>query len=641
MQDAAASGALLLRIYRPGELLAERQLAAVNPNQPLKLTVSRDNNFLRFQLNEESPLEIRELFPPQSSQNGYSGVGILGTARAVSAMARHRPTPRERTPLYPAAELYAKGNFQAAAAEYQHIYAADADANGQHIVPSLDGQEAEFKRGVSLSRSGNRNAAREVFLGIMNVANHQWRTAAAAKLCVLALEDKDLERANELLGQMIAEPSAATNRGLSVSELDTIRNAFANLGQSDSVPLILRTDPAAVERLRRLYEIDRAMNVPTHKRVRSQLRLAEAYGIIAEDHQAAYLLFELLSQPKMLDDTALFTVVEQLAWISLRSKVPSRRAMLQHIEEARPRLAHSAAAVLELELSRVRILAAEGERSAALQVLEQATRQVSNQSVDTARLMDGELLRGFLLEEGGDPQKAEQCWKDAYLKYKGPGNMSLLSISQLGSLSGEFNEKDTRAMVDEVCRNAGDLFPAARIANFLFFPPEAPLAFRQMWRTPRGKEAARRIVFRQCRVEEMHVEQVHLSCLETIRYGAFDGQMTEDQEQLVWNGVVAMVAAYRAKQTNWATHLTPMFLAWLGHYPQQNWPSLEREFEKAFSGQLAIFCYILSRRYKQLGSRDEQSAYFLERAMVHARKNNQVALLKIMEQQPGGVDMAP
>ena len=159
---------------------------------------------------------------------------------------------------------------------------------------------------------------------------------------------------------------------------------------------------------------------------------------------------------------------------------------------------------------------------------------------------EASLVKGFVLEAQGDQDGALSAWKRGFAlcrdarKTRRLTTMADFPVYQLGSLSGNLDREAVDQMFADVVATglpvakelAGYLRPI--IENGKILDAEIVPAMREVWRRPRGHAYARQIAWHQTSCYDAISIEVPLIIYEVVRLGAFAGEMTVDQDALVW-----------------------------------------------------------------------------------------------------------
>ncbi|MBN2449392.1 MAG: hypothetical protein JXR77_03320, partial [Lentisphaeria bacterium] len=141
-------------------------------------------------------------------------------------------------------------------------------------------------------------------------------------------------------------------------------------------------------------------------------------------------------------------------------------------------------------------------------------------------------------------------------------------------------------------------------------------------RSPRARDLARRIAFRQLGLAELARSPVLAGSIQFLRRAAFGGQPTEEQDALLWDSGSRACDAYTRGNLPMPL-LVQMALAWQGMTNTLGWAGAASGLPPELRGPGA---YILGCRYRRLG-RAEDARMLFETARAEARENALLARL--------------
>ena len=236
------------------------------------------------------------------------------------------------------------------------------------------------------------------------------------------------------------------------------------------------------------------------------------------------------------------------------------------------------------------------------------------------------LLQGYLRLQAKDEEGARAAWRRGLLK-----NVSKLSghPEQAGLYidpSAAINSMIMSALADDPSeedneRNAAWLASLASrdttVANFIQLASLPPTLFREMWRTPRGREWARRYALRDLTYAESARVPAWLTVSELIHQGITAGPLTEEQDDLVWKLVEDTYFAYLDRKVT-EPQLLSMTLTWKGtpNIPGCSWQSVTQVLQPSVRGPLA---YVMGLRYRvKLKKPAKETADFFRTALADA-----------------------
>jgi hypothetical protein len=225
------------------------------------------------------------------------------------------------------------------------------------------------------------------------------------------------------------------------------------------------------------------------------------------------------------------------------------------------------------------------------------------------------LIKGFAFERKGDTTAATKAWQLGYefgRKHRGHG---LLYTAILGSLSNSVTSQDVGAIVDRVA--SGGLGTSKALPYIQRFTPSDFIAsvLRNMWRTPRGRENARKVALDQLPHDQQVTVQVLLTGAEIARrciQGTDDLKtpLSAEEDELIWTYCKDLFDAYQ-KGTLDENRVVQLFVTFRGNNGGLGWKGLAPNIEPRLRAPLA---YTFGCRYEHL-KRPEDAKTFLHTAI--------------------------
>jgi tetratricopeptide (TPR) repeat protein len=288
------------------------------------------------------------------------------------------------------------------------------------------------------------------------------------------------------------------------------------------------------------------------------------------------------------------------------------------------------AAYRPLLLERARLHVAKGSWEPAEKDTSEVIRLLpQNESV----LTESYLLLGFLRERRGDADGARDAWKQGWSKIKGTRALFDLTGSTLGALADEITEKEIGKLVDGLVAGIDRSSPFATvIKNDLLPVPFVTAVAKERYRSPRGKEFARRIAYRAVLIPEGAEMLFALTIYEAFHQGAVTGNLNAEQDALLWKLTTDMFQGYLKGKFSEVQGFQ-FAQAWIGTTNVLGWGGLKPGLDAGVRGPLA---YVLGHRYRQL-KKPQEAADFFKQALADApeksalREQAQAELEKMKE----------
>jgi hypothetical protein len=245
------------------------------------------------------------------------------------------------------------------------------------------------------------------------------------------------------------------------------------------------------------------------------------------------------------------------------------------------------------------------------------------------------LMRGFLREADGEADKARDDWRQGFqiaaeLLLQGRDTpdtrihspASLLVFAVLGSLSEQYADEHIDWLISRAFgrAQAGEVLRA--VAGYVNGSDQDRDAFRDvlrgMWRTPRGKQLARRIAFQDLAIADATRAPLVLAASQYAQRAVLAGMPSSEQDELIWNVFDELSRLTFATGEMGVAQLVQLSVAW--RFPDANgylgWSQLKGWLGERthIRGPLA---YVLGMRCLAL-KRQEQAGAFFETALADA-----------------------
>ena len=253
------------------------------------------------------------------------------------------------------------------------------------------------------------------------------------------------------------------------------------------------------------------------------------------------------------------------------------------------------------------------------------------------------LIQGFLLErQGAAAEKIEEIWRrgvlkrwkppantkglDAYDPARAPMGMPMLHDWMLSSLTGDMSDADAE-------RQIGGLMSFAGRDNPVFTKLMRPSMLRAAWRTPRGRDVARRIAYRDLSFEDLARWPLYLGWIAFIHEDCFNAAepLSSDQDELLWRMAGEIYAAYR-EGTLTERYFLPFgaIVAGNPNAPGMGWAEVYKLLDRnpKLRGPLA---YIFGQRYVKKGDPKTGLMFYRSASADAVREPSQPLLKKLAQ----------
>ena len=615
----AVQGVFRLQIRR-GDLLLREELVGADKlptTAPLRLRARREGDRLTIQANELPPVEFRDPFALGVGQKGVFGVLWPAGVGIRRLLASHQDLPPTPSLLDVGDSLFVQGRFE----EAHDRYGEAAQAAGAEAIRP----EALYKQGLALLQLNREESARILFEGVAAGfiaaapgADTRWAFLADCQLLLIYFKEREgIERASTVLDKLGSYGYGFDKLALLMPP-DVQRQVLNNISVG-SIGGNLHMKPE--EHVARTEFSLRASEILEPPGLRGEWKyhgLMRAYMLVdrpVDAFRTAEKSFRIFRYGgEVLDD---------YCWIlRLQGKPDEALKAIDKALSDHPR-----------RVERARIHVALNQWDAALADLD----ILLGSETDYQAFSAGSLLKGFILEQQGAPEeKVREAWRRGLLKnWKGtdksanfyaqgqtPLGMAMLHLWIMASLLDEMTDADAEQLL-------GGLMAFAGKDNPVFNKMMRPSMLRATWRTPRARDIARRLAYR------------NLPFIDAVRFPLFVGwsaflaevcwkpgeRLSPDEDELLWQMSSEIYAAYREGRLN-ERYMLPFGAIMAGNpnAPGMGWREVASLLQKSpkLRGPLA---YVFGQRY--LKKDDPKTALmFFKAAQVDADRDPPQELLK-------------
>jgi tRNA A-37 threonylcarbamoyl transferase component Bud32 len=573
--EARKGGRLTLEVWRNGVTLSRQAVEA--PAGPLTLRFSREGEQLKGQVNGEAPLVFLDAFPLGRTPAGAFGLLRRPEARLTRLRARRQAPATTPSPLERADELFDRGRYDEALIDYQR--------QAQAPLTTPAGQESRYKAALCLAQRKRSDEADALLGQVASVPEGRWAPAAAIRLWQVRLEQNRFADAETAFASIASRYRFEDL--VAVLPDDTRRRIIERqYAVSGNAGQFLHHDPDRLTKLERAAEAAAFLRLSLEEQGYIQQALMRAYQLAGRRDQAlrsgrAFLERCAAAPPADRLRTAALPLFDY-CWL-LRSQGEARAGLaeLDRWLFAAPGVYSTGeewSVLSEAFAERARLQAALGDWEGAEKDLAECFRLMQGLGgrAGYALHSTAHLLRGFLLERRGDRAGAAAAWRAGSWKAWRdrlpreaqpvevlPYHITTATVSLhhliLTALTDELTDAEAEEAVGQLVKGfAGKEAPPQFAAVAARFPPSA---LREMWKTPRGREYARRIAFRDLPYAESLRAPVLLLGAEIVRQEGFGGELSAEQDELVWQAASASYALYADGKVGTAQALQ-LGLAW-------------------------------------------------------------------------------
>jgi tetratricopeptide (TPR) repeat protein len=592
-------------MLRNGKPLRVQELDATRiGTDKLRFSANREGNLLSFQLNTLPPMEFNDGFP-------------LPTATTVSLTWPDR-VPLDNlaifrrflsaapSPLEEADALYDRGEYDQALEKYSFLATASKTTALR--------QESAYKMAMCLAGANRRREALVAFQTLAAESGDRWPVLAKLQLCVDYVTHNQFDEADIVFESLTTDYKPEEVVAYVPADVGTILLGSYQRRTFGSTYFHIRPDGDRIAKRKRLLAMQKLLGAPRQQIVVAQALLM--HTMLAENELNSTIeLARELTNDSFLDPYP----DDRLQMFACYAKASIQ---LDRAEDALPYVnqwlsngpGKNRKEYLPLLLFRAQLHLATGDATAAMQDVEQfMATQPSDPKKASPALSLAYLLKGFLYERGGNREAAEKSWKTGFELSRKRANLSNISDAIMGSLSNALTTADADAFLDNVVRR--NITGGSRVLRGLQhgLVPSTIVAsvMRNMWRSRRGREYARKLAFGALPDRLESDSQVMLTAAEIFRL-AIQGtedlstELTPDEDALIWNLVEELFAEYKRGKL---TEISAMqyYFALMGRNNAVGWQALAPSLPPPFRGPLS---YICGRRYVHLNRLEDAKGFF-------------------------------
>lgn len=604
-----------LRIVRNGIVLQRRSLS-VGPGI-VSLMAERDGERLRLQLNDLPEITFTDVMPLVGDAHSVFGVIWPNEAAMTHLRVDGSLIPPAASPLERADDRYDQGQFADALAQYEEQVRAGGD-----VVA-----EARCKSGMCLNAMNRPIEAGAAFEAVLNSPGDRWPVVAATQLWLMRLREKRYADADALYAAVSVR---FTTEQLAQYVPLVVREELVRAERIPSLNLLL-SDPEITPRIEAMYSLAKLLGLEdAASGARNNLMVAHAVNrnfaqaaSLAED-EGQIILQRLNPQTDVSE--GLFWTVRWYCWsqrasghtdvaLSFATRMLESQRLPSNADAIYQTNFHRTFAPLRLELTRSLAVVGDWEAadSAVDKFLTDMPRPISNYTFFSQPF----LLKGFLIARKGDANAATAVWKrgtwQSYLDQfsaesrpnlaSPPGMWGMIDHWIMAALSETLSDDDAVSLWHGLLARASSDPLMAQISSAI---QVSPAIMRGTWRSPRGREHARRLAFLDLApIEYMRTPPI-LVLYEKLRQDLFAGQLTSEQDEVTWS-VVSRLAQMHFDGKLSKPQVLQLALAWKGTSGILGWAGVSPTLPPDFRGAVA---YLMGLRYLKLGKPEEARAMF-------------------------------
>jgi tetratricopeptide (TPR) repeat protein len=556
----------------------------------------RDGHRLFFQVNALPPLEFEEA-QPLPAQGTLALIWPKGIG-LTSLEAMRRPVPEGASPLERGDELMAASKYADALASYRaQVVAA---GTGDKDVS----QQARLKAAMCLVKLQRLSDAIPELERLAGESKSRWSAIASCELLQLYLNQgrtKDVD----VLFDVLSENHSLDKLIPLMSKESRERLLRFYTEEVMETHLLYRPRAVDVRNLDRSMRVHDYFQIPKSGRLNLRGAYLRGYHFDGKLDQALQVADELLTDDAYWPGGRLprdvIPVVERVSWI-LRQKGQAQAA-LTNINQYLAKDLSLAKDFKPLLLERARIHVALKQWDEAEKDIDEVLRLPAT-NLGYLRYADAHLAQGFLRQRRGDSAGAAKSWRAGLYTNYAPKTalpevdalqtlpvIDVLRAITLAALADTLTPADADVLLDHLATRRG-----RSIAGDNPIPIRLPLPpgiLRDMWRTPRGMECARKIAFQETAYAENLRMPLILLGAENAHQAAMPRALTPEQEALLWQTCERVYLSYMEEKLD-ATQVIALGFAWKGTIGFLGWGGVAPSLDPSVRGPLA---YIIGQRY--------------------------------------------
>ncbi|MGB7343595.1 MAG: protein kinase [Pirellulaceae bacterium] len=626
--DQMATDEVVLEVRKAGRALQSVQVSArMLPIGPITLRARRDGSQLSFQLENQTPIEIRDVFATSSATSGKFGLIWPAGVDLSSLRTRVRQRPTQPRPVEEADALLDDQQVDAALEIYQRL-ARESKLPESQV-------EAEYKAAVCLTQLKRLPEAAKLLGNVHLSSVEPWSLLASCQRWLMHIRAGELAEAEMVCDQLSAVYSFEQLAAAVPIDLRTeIIDAFfdRNLNADSATELV---------HLERAMRLDRLLSIDGHGDLKRQVSCVKAIEKSGRLQLAEVRLKELDH-----NFPGSFYPLYRLSMLSRSSG--DFGGSLRYVDQGLKVLGAGGypVDVTNLRLERIRTLAAKGSVDTALNelnVLDTDTRSGPmsrtgtgiNQTYFWSTLSHMALIRGFIEDEQGKGEQAIATWRKGYLETRhaigdvdAASDWLIVNVLILGSLSNEFQPADVPGLVVAL---SGSSMPQqfVRMGISQLGEDLTHHTLLKMWQRPDAKKVARDgFALHRLSYQDRLSVPINLAGREVVQQTAFSDELTEGQKTLIDLSIADLLSLVKTKRLG-TMDLIGFGFGW--KVPGDSGQPFELPVSRLPDRSKSLAAYIIAHRLAKNGGNLPDVKRWLELAAV-GMTDNKLAATQIRDE---------
>ncbi|WP_417732445.1 protein kinase domain-containing protein [Rosistilla oblonga] len=613
---------LVLEVRKAGRLLQQSRMpATLLSGDTLSLRARRERGQISFQVNNQPPIEIRDVFATSAATSGRFGLIWPASVKLTSLRTQSRELPAQPRPVEQADALFDDRNIDAALEIYDRL-ARNSES------PEMQA-EADYKAAVCLVELKRQSEAASRLEQVRASRIDPWGLLASCQAWLLNIRKGELDKADAIQDQLAA-----------VYSFEQLAAAVPSDQRQEILRSVFRRDLSAesaadLVQLERAMSLDRFLSIDGRGDLNRQIDCVKAVEKSGRLDHAQRLLLKLVDAfPRNPYPYYRLSMLARCNGDFTKSLAYSNRGITILGPETNP------IDIGQLRLERIRTNTALGNFDQALgeaEELESATRSVSKtraQSVEAqvavwATLSHLALIRGFIVDERGDLDKAVAIWRKGYFDTRqaigavdAGQKWLILNVMILGSLSNELKAADATGVVVEL---SGAAMPQqlVRMGVGQFGEDVLHQTLLKMWQRPDARRIARDgYALHRLSYKDRLTVPIVIAGAELVRQTAFSDDLVGSQKELIQLAISDLVSLIESKRIG-MMDVVGFGIAWKA--PGDRGQPLEPLVGRLPDRSKPLAAYIIAHRLAKTNAKKQEVRRWLELAAVNLGENKVAA----------------
>jgi tRNA A-37 threonylcarbamoyl transferase component Bud32/tetratricopeptide (TPR) repeat protein/ribosomal protein S27E len=606
-----SNGQAVLEIFRDGLRLHCVQASMEKlPSGRLRVTATRIGDQVSWEAGSLPPVKFLDLMALRGKA-GVFAVRCPAGARIAQLRAMRQTSTAKPSPLERGDALYAQNDYQTAYQAYQEQAASCGDAEIS--------QQAQYKAARCLMDLQREDEAEELLGNVAGQEGRRWPALAATDLWLHCVRRHRYDDGEKYFRSLSIRYSTMEIANMIPSELrQEIVTQYAQQGKGLN---LYRLSGDVLRRVTLATEISKyfagAFGDDTF--TPAYVSLIRALRAGGQEQQALGLASDLMQKGFVRD------LSSECSWLLRAAGKPEQALIVINQGLAASPPVGPGWRELgwpNLMVEKARVLAALQRWDDADRTLDEALRTVAAKDMlyDYTALC---ALRGFLRKRRGDEAGAQQAWKEGLRHDWMDPRFGVRCVNGfvLASLTNSLTDEQAQVFVQRFMSLVSNSpLQGAPIAGLAWSLQSSGgedslgAVLRDAFRTPRGRQCARKLVFQEDPFAEFLRLPPMVLLYSMFRKGAFSDQLTEQEESLAWQLAGETYAVVLQRSTLNRSQVVQLGLVWIGTTGSLGWAGVAPKLDVQFRGPLA---YVVGNRYLRL-KRPEDARMFFQTARQDA-----------------------